>query len=196
MRFRLLALSFLLLNGCVAATALSALPGVLANQAVDFFKGQEASLPLDMQASLASVQQGLEKMSLHANILEPVGKGYLIEFGNGELDGDIRLERQTEKLTTMSISAHRNMMHQESVEEAMVRAVTGVSEEIADDARFNFNGYDKVYANPDEQSTQVGWFLPGQKLHVSLSRVFGWLKLKLPSGQNGFIKGSLKDEGV
>ena len=194
MRLRLVALSFLLLNGCVAATALSAIPGVLANQAMDFFKGEETSLPLDMQASLASVQQGLEKMSLHVNVLEPVEDGYLVEFGNGELDGDIQLKRQTDQLTTMSISAHRGLSHQESVEEAMVRAVTEVSEQLAADEKFNFDAYDRVYAKPDKKSAELAWFRKGEKLHVDKSRISGWLKLKLPSGNTGFIKGSFRDE--
>jgi len=194
MRLRLVALSFLLLNGCVAATALSAIPGVLANQAMDFFKGEETSLTLDMQASLASVQQGLEKMSLHVNVLEPVEDGYLVEFGNGELDGDIHLKRQTDQLTTMSISAHRGLAHQESVEEAMVRSVSDVSEQLAGDVRFNFDGYDRVYAKEDVNAGELGWFRKGEKLHVDIGREPGWLKLKLPSGKTGFIKGSFKDE--
>jgi len=196
MHLRMLALSFLLLNGCVAAAALSALPGVLANQAVSFFKGQEASLPMDMQASLASVQQGLEKMSLHVNVLEPVEDGYLVEFGNGQLDGDIHLKRQTEQLTTMSISAHRGLSHQESVEDAMVRAITDVSEQLSGDMRFQFDGYGRVYAKPDVKSGELGWFRKGEKLHVEKDRKLGWLKLKLPSGKAGFIKGSFKDKGA
>ena len=195
MRLRMLALSFLLLNGCVAVAALSAIPGALANHAVDFFSGQETSLPLDMQVSLASVQQGLEKMSLHVNVLEPVEDGYLVEFGNGELDGDIHLKRQTEQLTTMSISAHRGLSHQESVEEAMVRAITDVSEQLAADVRFDFDGYGRVYATPDKKSGELAWFRKGEKLHVDESRMVGWLKLKLPSGKAGFIKGSVKDGG-
>ena len=194
MRLRMFALSFLLLNGCVAAAALSAIPGALANHAVDFFSGQETSLPLDMQASLVSVQQGLEKMSLHVNVLEPVEDGYLVEFGNGELDGDIHLKRQTDQLTTMSIIAHRGLSHQESVEEAMVRAVTDVSEQLAGDVRFSFIGYDRVYAKADVNSGELGWFKPGAKLNVSMDREAGWLRLKLPSGKTGFIKGSFKDE--
>jgi len=196
MRLRMLVLSFLLLNGCVAASALSAIPGVLANQAMDFFRGQETSLPLDMQVSLASVQQGLERMNLHVNVLEPVEDGYLVEFGNGELDGDIHLKRQTEQLTTMSISAHRGLAHQESVEEAMVRAVTDVSEQLAADVRFNFEAYDRVYAKQDKKSAELAWFRKGEKLHVDEARMSGWLKLKLPSGRTGFIQGSLKDEGT
>lgn len=72
MRLRILLLCSLLLGGCAAAAAVAAVPGVLVDRTMGYFKGQDISLALDMQRSLAAVQQGLERMSLHVNVLEPV----------------------------------------------------------------------------------------------------------------------------
>lgn len=196
MRFRFVVLAILSLNGCAAAAAVSAIPGVFVDRAVGFFSGQEVSLALDMQRSLAAVQQGLERMSLHVNVLEPVGDGYRIEFGNGELDGDVYLQRETARLTTMTVSAHRGLKHQASVESAIVKEVRSVSAESDEHARFSFDGYKRVYEKMDEASPELGWFLPGQKLHVSDSNRDGWLKLKLPSGSEAFIKGNLQGGGA
>ncbi|MDQ6972786.1 MAG: SH3 domain-containing protein, partial [Mariprofundaceae bacterium] len=99
MRLPVLCLLTLLLSGCAAAAVVSAIPGVLVDRAVGFFNGQESSLPVNMQHALAAVQKGLGRMSLHVDVLEPVPEGYALEFGNGELDGDIRLQRQTQQLT-------------------------------------------------------------------------------------------------
>lgn len=192
MRVRLLLCGSLLLGGCAAVAAVSAIPGVVVERAVGYFKGQEASLALDMQHSLLAVQQGLERMDLHVNVLEPVAGGYLVEFGNGELDGGVHLQRQTQNLTTLSVSAHRGMSHQDSVELAIIKEVRSYSEQMTEDARFDFTGYKGVYVKPDEDSNKVGWFLPGQKMHVSKSVRVGWLKIKLPSGQVGYIKGNLQ----
>ncbi len=196
MRLRLLLLCSLLLGGCAAAAAVSAVPGLLVDRTVGFFSGQDESLAVDMQGSLAAVQQGLEQMSLHVDVLELVPDGYVMEFGNGELDGDISLKRQTQKLTTMTISAHRGLMQQPSVEEAMVKEIRGVSALLAGDAKFDFTGYERVYAKPDKQSEKLAWFRPGAKLHVNISRKDGWLKIKLPSGQSAYIKGILKGDGA
>jgi len=195
MRARWLLCGSLLLGGCTAVAAVSAIPGMVVERAVGFFSGQEASLALDMQRSLVAVQQGLERMDLHVNVLEPVAGGYLIEFGNGELDGGVHLQRQTQNLTTLTVSAHRGMSHQDSVETAIIKEVRSLSELGREDARFDFTGYEGVYVKPDESSNKVGWFLPGQKLNVSKSHKAGWLKIKLPSGQGGYIKGSLLADG-
>jgi len=193
---RILLAASLLLGGCAVAPVIAALPGALAGRAVSFFEGRDASLAVDMQRSLAAVQQGLEQMSLHANVLEPVAGGYLIEFGNGQLDGDVQLLRQTDRLTTVTVKAHRGLGHEESVESAIVKQLTVAADQTAEDAKFDFDGYDKVYRKPDKSSTELGWFLPGQKLNVSSSRPAGWLKIRLPSGKQGYIKGFVEKGDV
>ncbi|PIW42711.1 MAG: hypothetical protein COW19_06720 [Zetaproteobacteria bacterium CG12_big_fil_rev_8_21_14_0_65_55_1124] len=196
MRLRILLLCSLLLGGCAAAAAVAAVPGVLVDRTMGYFKGQDISLALDMQRSLAAVQQGLERMSLHVNVLEPVPDGYAMEFGNGELDGDIHLQRQTQNLTTLTISAHRGLSQQSSVESAMAKEVLTASEQGEDGAHFEFAGYDSIYAQPETSAEKLGWFRPGTKLNVSVVRKAGWLKIKLPSGQNAYIKGALKSDGT
>ncbi len=196
MRLRLLLLSSLLLGGCAAAAAVAAVPGVLVERAVGYFKGQDVSLALDMRRSLTAVQTGLERTGLHVNVLVPVPDGYMIEFGNGELDGDIRLKRQTENLTTLTISAHRGFSQEGSVEAAMVKEVRTASEQVDEDANFEFADYDSIYLKPDTRSEKLGWFRPGAKLNVTMVQNTGWLKIKLPSGQAAYIKGYLKGDGA
>jgi len=196
MRLPVLCLLTLLLGGCAAAAVVSAIPGVLVDRAVGFFNGQESSLPVNMQHALAAVQKGLGRMSLHVDVLEPIPEGYALEFGNGELDGDIRLQRQTQQLTTMTVSAHRGLSHQASVETAMSKEVGDASRQLASEASFDFTAYHQAYAKPDVQSPRKGWFRPGAKLHVSKTEQKGWLKLKLPSGQAAFIMSSLQADGA
>lgn len=180
------------LSGCAAATAVSAIPSVLVDKAVGFFNGQEASLPVGMQHALASVQQGLERMSLHVDVLEPTPEGYVTAFGNGDLDGDITLKRQTARLTTMNVSAHRGMTHERSVEAAMVKEVLEAAQRLPDDATFDFSAYRRVYARADSGSAALGWFRPGAMLEVKKRARAGWLKIKLPSGKEGFVRASLR----
>jgi len=186
----------LLLSGCAAVAAVSAIPAVLVDRAVGFFSGQEASLPVSMQQALVGVQQGLAGMDLQVDVLEPDEDGYAMEFGNGKLDGDIQLKRQTGNLTTLTVSAHRGMSHQTSVEVALVKEVQQASQQAGENESFNFDGYGKVYVKPDERAKSIGWFRPGAMLNVSESKPSGWLKIKMPSGKNGYLKGKLRGDGV
>ncbi|MDQ6987300.1 MAG: SH3 domain-containing protein [Mariprofundaceae bacterium] len=196
MRWRSLLVLSLLLNGCAAAVAVSAIPGVLVDRAVSFFSGQEASLPVGMQQALVGVQQGLGQMGLQVDVLEPVEEGYAVEFGNGELDGDILLKRQTKSLTTLTVSAHRGLTHEASVERAIVKEIRQATEQMNNDASFDFQGYRKIYVRPDSGKRYVGWFRPGAMLHVTKSNHPGWLKIKLPSGQAGYVRANLSHVGT
>lgn len=182
----------LFLGGCAAATAVSAIPGVLVDKAVGFFNGREASLPVGMQHALVSVQQGLERMNLHVDVLEPTADGYDMAFGNGELDGEISLMRQTSKLTTLNISARRGVTHERSVEAAMINAVRDASRRLPPDAAFDFSAYRKVHARADSGSPALAWFRPGAMLEVKKQERAGWLKIGLPSGKTGFARASLR----
>ncbi len=195
MHVRSLLILTLLLNGCAAATAVSAIPGVLVERAVSFFSGQEASLPVGMQQALVGVQQGLKQMGLQVDVLEPIEDGYAVEFGNGELDGGVQLKRQTRSLTTLTVSAHRGLTHEASVEQAMVKAIRLATEQTNKDIRFDFQGYRKIYAKPDTGKRHVGWFRPGAMLHVTKNKHPGWLKIKLPSGQAGYVIANLRKGG-
>lgn len=189
---RLLLPVMLLLGGCAAASAVTAVPTVF-SEAMAYFNGQDVSMALNMQHSLAAVQRGLERMNLHVDVLEAVDEGYAIEFGNGELNGDIRLQRQTQRLTTINIKVYRGLAHQPSVEKTIIdEVVLSASVNKGDDAHFDFSGYDKVYAKPETSTKVLGWFRSGGKLHVRIYDKPGWLKITLPSGTEAFIKGTLQ----
>jgi len=183
--------AFLLLGGCASAATVAAVPGTLIGGVVDFFKSQEESLPVNMQYSLASVQQGLRQMDLDVDVLEPVGEGYAIGFGNARIDGRMGLKRQTPMLTTVSIIVHRGVGRQHSVEQAILNVVEKVSERGDTHKTFNFRGYHNVRARPLIRSPRVGWYRPGALLAVSKSRKDGWLKIKMPSGKRAYLKGKL-----
>jgi hypothetical protein len=193
---RLLLPVLLLLGGCAAAaTAVTAVPTVF-GEAMAYFNGQNVSLALDMQHSLAALQRGLERMSLHVDVLEAVDEGYAVEFGNGELNGDIQLQRQTAQLTTLNIKVYRGLAHQPSVEMTIIDEVRSASENEGEGAHFDFTGYDKIYAKPEMSIESLGWFRSGAKLHVSTYDKAGWLKITLPSGGEAYIRGSMQDSGT
>ncbi|MDX8391865.1 MAG: hypothetical protein R8K53_04770, partial [Mariprofundaceae bacterium] len=113
-----------------------------------------------------------------------------------KLDGNIRLKRQTESLTTLTASAYRGMTHEVSVEQAIVKAIHQASERTNPDASFSFQGYRKVYEQPDTSKKYLAWFRPGSMLHVKPSKQPGWLKIKLPSGENGYVKVHLSKDSA
>ncbi len=183
--------AFLLLGGCASAATVAAVPGTLIGGVVDFFKSQDKSLPVGMQYSLASVQQGLRRMELDVDVLEPVGEGYAIGFGNDKMDGRIGLKYQTPMLTTVSIIVHRGIGRQNSVEQAILNVIQEVSERRDTHRKFNFLGYHNIRAQPSIKSQRLGWYRPGALLTVNKSRKDGWLRIKMPSGKWAYLKGKL-----
>ncbi|MDQ6959351.1 MAG: SH3 domain-containing protein [Mariprofundaceae bacterium] len=186
-------LATMTLSGCVAMTTVAAIPGALIGGAVGYFQAQEESLPVSMQISLASVQQGLHRMDLAVDVLEPVKEGYAIEFGNEKLDGIIELKRQTPKLTTVSFIVHHGVSRQKSVEQAIMKAVRKESERRSVQ-NFNFRGYHYIRIKPSIKTERIGWYRPGAILEASKSRKEGWLRIKMPSKKWGYLKGSLPKE--
>jgi len=184
-------LATLTLSGCVALTTVAAIPGALIGGTVDFLRSQKESLPVSMQTSLASVQQGLHRMDLAVDVLEPVKEGYATEFGNEKLDGTIKLKRQTSKLTTVSVIVHRGMGRQSSVEQAIMKEVRMVSERRGVHKKFDFRGYHYVRAKPSIKAKRIGWYRPGAMLKAKKSRKKGWLRIKMPSKKWGYLKGTL-----
>jgi len=187
-------LATMTLSGCVALTTVAAIPVSLVGGAVDFFSGQEESLPVSMQISLASVQEGLHRMDLAVDVLEPVREGYALEFGNEKLDGAIKLKRQTPKLTTVSVIVHRGMGRQESVEKAVMKEVRKESERRGTHKKFDFRGYHYVRAKPSIKTKRIGWYRPGAMLKARKSRKEGWLRIKMPSKKWGYLKGTLPEK--
>jgi len=184
----------MLLSGCAATATVAAVPGALVEGAVNFFRSQEESLPVDIQTSLASVQQGLRRMELDVDVLEPVEEGYALKFSNRNLDGVIELERQTPMLTTVYIIVHRGVGRQNSVEKAIIKVVRDVSERRNAQKKFNFMGYHHIRIQPSIKTRRIGWYRPGALLEAEKSRKEGWVRIKMPSGKWGYLKGKLPKE--
>jgi len=181
----------LLLGGCAVVSTVAAVPGALVEGAVNFFRGQKESLPVNMKNSLAAVQQGLRRMELDVDVLEPVDEGYAIEFGNEKLDGTMELKRQTPMLTTISIIVHRGVARQNSVEQAIIKVIRDVSERRNARKKFNFAGYHNIRTQPSIKMQQIGWYRSGALLEAGKSRKEGWIRIKMPSGKWGYLKGKL-----
>jgi len=182
------------LGGCAALTTVAAIPGALIGGTVGFFHGQDESIPVSMQTSLASVQQGLRRMELDVDVLEPVKNGYAIGFGNEKLDGTVKLKQQTPKLTTVSIIVRRGVARQKSVEQAIMKEIRKVSERRGANKKFDFRRYHNVRIKPSIQTQRVGWYRPGAQLEASKSRKAGWLRIKMPSRKWGYLKGVLPEK--
>lgn len=184
----------LTMGGCAAMTTVAAIPGALIGGAVDFFRGQDESLPVGMQTSLASVQQGLRRMDLDVDVLEPVKDGYAIAFGNEKLDGTIKLKRQTPRLTTVSIIVRRGMIRQTSVGQAIMKEIRTISEQKGIHKKFNFRGYRHIRIKPSIQTQRIGWYRSGAQLDVTKSRKGGWIRIRMPSRKWGYLKGVLPEK--
>ena len=191
---RLAALVMLLwLPGCVAMTAISAVPGALITAATDQFSGVEKSLPVNMQLTLAATQQSLREMKLDADLLEfQENGGYGIAFSNKKLDGTITLRKQTPQLTTIYIEV-RSTFRESSVEEAIIDMIEAKLAKISKNSRFQRKGYHNLREKPTVSSTHLGWFRPNARLEVTDSGTPQWLKIKLPSGKTAYLKGAIKD---
>ena len=185
--------AILWLPGCVALTAVSAVPGALVEAAADQFSGEEKSFPVAMQPILAASQQSLRDMKLDADILEIQEEGgYGIAFSNKKLDGTITLRKQTPLLTTVYIEV-RSLFRETSVEKAIIDMIDAKLQKISRKSRFEKRGYEALQEEPSATSATVGWFKPGARLAVTKSEDPEWLKIKLPSGKVAFLKGAIKD---
>ena len=180
-----------MMSGCVLLTTVSGVAGAAVDGLFYMFQGAEESLSISMRSTLVAVQRGLKKSGLHASVLEPVEDGYMIAFGNENLDGEIALEKETERLTTLVIKVKSNAMRQDSIERALVVTIREQSKTVRNSDRFDFRRHRDIYENKDATSKKVGWFLPGTMLDVTEVPNSDWLKIKMPSGAHGFLKGDL-----
>jgi len=153
--------------------------------------GENASFPISMRATLVAVQKGLKKADLHASVLEPVEEGYLIVFGNENLDGKVTLKRQTKSLITISVKVRSGVAREESVEQALVDTIRKKSETVKRYEHFDFGRYRNIREKPESLAKQVGWYLPGTSLEVKPLKDSKWLRIKMPSGKTGYLKGSV-----
>ncbi|MBF0282529.1 MAG: hypothetical protein HQM07_08215 [Zetaproteobacteria bacterium] len=179
------------LSGCVAASAVS---GTAVDSVVHFLQGKEESIPRSSENTLAAVQKALQSMDLAVQLLEPVQKGYLLEFTHqSKWTGIIEIERETSKLTTLRIRVRNGIVREDAIERAIVKAVQQHIDKTKVDESFNFRAYHNIREQPSLEGQRIGWYLPGSALEVST--VYNepeWLRVKMPSGKQAFLKGSIQ----
>lgn len=189
-------LSSLWLPGCTAVTSVAAVPGSLLGAVANQFVGEEESFAASIETTLAAIQLSLRSMKLDVDILEIQQHGeYAIAFGNAKLDGSITLKKQTARLTTINTKV-RGTMRKESVERAIIETMRTKMKTISSDKRFQKAGYHNLRKRPSDKSERLGWFRPGSRLEALKSKTPGWLKIKLPSGETAYLKGTIKGEIV
>ncbi|MES0371963.1 MAG: DUF3568 family protein [Mariprofundaceae bacterium] len=176
------------MSGCAIVAAVG---GTAVEGLVYIAQGEEASFPISMRATLVAVQHGLKKADLDVSVLEPVEAGYLITFGNENLDGKVKLTKQTKSLTTVSIKVKSGVSREKSVEQALLETIRKKSESVKRFARFNFGRYKNIREKPNAFAKKLGWYLPGKHLEVKPLKDSKWLRIKMPSGKTAYLKGSL-----
>jgi len=186
----------LCLTGCAAVTSVAAVPGSLLGAVANQFVGEEESFAASMETTLAAIQLSLRSMKLDVDILEIQQEGeYAIAFGNNKLDGVITLKKQTARLTTINTKV-RGTMRKESVERAIIATMRTKMKTISSEKRFQKAGYQNLHKIPSAKSERLGWFHPGSRMEALKSKTPGWLKIKLPSGETAYLKGTIKGEIV
>ena len=181
-------------SGCVAISAVSAIPGALFEMVGSQFVGEEKSYPASMRKTLTAVQMSLQTMKLDVDILEIQSDGaYGVGFGNERLDGEITLRIQTPELTTVYVKA-KGSTREASVEHAIIEMIDGKLKKLSKRARFNTKKYNSLRQDPNSKSPRVGWARPGARLEASNSNVKGWLKIELPSGDTAYLKGAIVND--
>lgn len=190
-RFMITSAMLLLLSGCAGVVAVG---GAVSEFVVDNFKGVESSLPVSMNAAMAAVQQGLKATDFSVDVIEYQENGYLISFKSGDLDGQIQLSKQTNKLTTLyvNVKSTGGVIREEMVEQTVLDVISKRSKRVKSRARFNYAGYNFIRAKPSLKSEKVGRYKRGVDLGLQRSpENSAWLQIKMPSGKSAFLKGAL-----
>jgi hypothetical protein len=187
-RLIIVALISLTMSGCAAVAAVG---GAAVEGAVFLFRGEEESFPASMRGSLVVAQRVLKKSGLNPDVLEPVSSGYLIAFGNENLDGKFSLRKRTESLTTVGAKVRDGAVRQDSVERALITSFREEVKKLKNSDRFNFKGYKNIREMPKITAKKVGWYLPGKLLEVKPLKNSEWLRIKMPSGKTAYLKGSI-----
>ena len=147
----------------------------------------DISIPKDAPAALAAAQQGLRKLSLDVDILEPVDGGYEILLGNEKLDGHMKIRSETKTLTSVFVRVREGEGKHTPIEKAVIVAVREQSINPDVQKEFDMDGYLPLYKIMQEGSKQVGWYRRGAWVEVNKVGDNGWLQLKLPSGEKGYL---------
>lgn len=208
LRTAAIALLMSLLSGCVvgaavgalggvAISAVSAVGGVIAERVFNLVDAKKVSLPTNMNHALASVQKALRLMDFEVELLQPTKeKGYIAIFGNKKSDGSIALMRETDTLTTFKVKVleANGLSRREEVEDAVTSLVRNITKDLPGNAHFDFHHYNMIRSTPNRTASRIGWFRIGSSLRVSQSLTAGWLKITMPEGKKGFLKGTIGKE--
>ncbi|NOR72698.1 MAG: DUF3568 family protein [Mariprofundaceae bacterium] len=178
----------LTMSGCAVVAAVG---GTAVEGLAYLLGGAEESFSISMRTTLVAVQKGLKKADLAVSVLEPVENGYLITFGNENLDGKVSLKKQTKSLVTVSVKVSSGGIREDSVEQALVDAIRKKSETVNRFERFDFGRYRNIREMPKISAKKVGWYLPGTFLDVHSLKDSKWLRIKMPSGKMAYLKGSI-----
>ncbi len=188
-RFMMISAIILLLSGCSGVVAVG---GAVSEYVVDNFKGVENSLPVSMNAAMASVQHSMKATDFSVDVIEYQENGYLINFRNGELEGLLQLSSQTKKLTTLyiNVKSTAGVIREETVEQTLLEVISKRSKRVKNRARFNYAGYNYIRAEASLKSKRVGRYKRGVELDLQRSPEDNeWLQIKMPSGKSAFLKG-------
>ena len=186
---RLIAISIVCLGltGCTVLSAASAIQGSVVDSIAHLFQGTDVSIPKDAPAALAAVQQGLRKLSLDVDVLEPVDGGYEILLGNEKLNGHMKIRPEAKTLTTIFVRVREGVSRHTAIEEAVVDAVREQAKNPDVQKEFDMDDYLPLYKTMKEGSKQVGWYRKGGWVEIARVGENNWLQLKLPSGENGYL---------
>ncbi len=184
-------LSAVVLQGCVAISALSLIPSSVVDGTVYMFSGVKVSLALPMKATLVAVDQGLHEISLDMNVLEQTDGGYSIIMGNRQLEGFVDIERETENLSTLYVKVRKGAIRQASIEQAVIRSIRERSDILPPDVTLDLSTYLPLRVSPDISSSIVGWYRQGALATLKQSEQKAWLQITLPTGKKAYLQGML-----
>ncbi|MDQ6961375.1 MAG: SH3 domain-containing protein [Mariprofundaceae bacterium] len=170
-------------------SAVSAVSGTAVNGVLSMFQGKELSLPIGLDPTLYSVQKALRNLGLEVDTLVKEKNRYYVQFNNEKLHGNMQLDRETLKLTTLFVQVRAAVVRNESVEKAVLQAVEKATKKVSRRSTFSYRGYLYMYEKPDSKSKKVAWLRRGSmvKFDPVLSNK-EWVQVKLPSNKKGFVK--------
>lgn len=177
------------LCACASMSAVSAVSGTAVNGVLYMFKGKELSLPLSLNRTLVSVQKGLHSLGLKVDIVENKKDKYYLEFNNKKLHGEIKLDQETLQLTTVFVQVRAGIARNESVEEAVLKAIEKAASKVYRRSKFSYRGYLYMYEKADVKSKKIAWLRRGAMVkHAPVISNPSWAQVKLSSNKKGFVK--------
>lgn len=176
------------LAGCTAVSTVMALPSALFDSAIYMVRGEEASFSIGMKRTLAASQQGLQAISMPANLVLSNDEGYLIRFGESPFSGEMSLRRETATLSSIYIKVRKGIRRMDTIEQTLLEEVRKQARLLPQRASFNSSGYVRLFLEPDRKSEVVGWLRLAGQLDVEATKVPGWFKVSTSSGHSAYFR--------